>query len=114
MVPGRKLALARRYHGPALTQQGLADLLSVDRSTVAKWETKSEIPDNALIRASERLGIKLSWFLDGIDSFPEFEAAANVRATNRPNEMGKAGESLQRGDQVMLAVWRGVMASEGD
>src|SRR5271166_4362829 len=109
MAPGRKLALARRYHAPALTQQGLADMLGIDRTTVAKWETRNEIPESGLRRAADRLGIEAGWFLDGEDSEPRYVShAANVRATNRPDQMGEPGASLRRGDQVMLAVWRGV------
>ncbi|MHB8637493.1 MAG: XRE family transcriptional regulator [Fimbriimonadaceae bacterium] len=115
MTPGRKLALARRYHAPALTQQGLADMLGIDRTTVAKWETKSDIPAGALRRVADRLGIELAWFLDGDASEPRFiRHAVNVRATNRAEEIGSAAGSLRRGDQVMLAVWRGVMAGDGD
>ena len=115
MAPGRKLALARRYHAPALTQQGLADMLGVDRTTVAKWETKSEIPERTLVRIADRIGIDFAWFLDGGTSEPRFvRHAVNVRATNRTEELGGAAGSLQRGDQVMLAVWRGVMAGDGD
>ncbi|HLK16003.1 MAG TPA: helix-turn-helix transcriptional regulator, partial [Fimbriimonadaceae bacterium] len=91
MTAGRKLALARRYHAPALTQQGLAEMLGVERSTVAKWETRSEIPVRSLQRVAERLGIELDWFTDGEPSEPRFaHHAANMRATNRDDEAGPA------------------------
>lgn len=115
MAPGRKLALARRYHAPALTQQGLADMLGIDRTTIAKWETKGDIPDRTLQRVADRLGIDIGWFLADDDSEPPvLRSAANVRAVSRQDEESDPAKSLRRGDQVMLAVWRGVMAGDGD
>lgn len=115
MTPGRKLKTARRYHAPALRQEDLAAMLGLDRSTVAKWETSSQIPEPGLKKAAERLGIAYEWFLDGQSTPPIYVSEPpNARPTNRPGEMGAAGESLRRGDQVMLAVWRGVMAGDGE
>lgn len=115
MDPGRKLALARKYNAPALTQEGLAALLGVDRTTLARWETKGSVPDRELLKAAKTLGLSYAWLLDGRDGPPEYAGETpNVRPTNRPGEMGRAGSSLQRGDQVMLAVWRGVIAGDGE
>lgn len=109
MTHGEKIALARKYQAPALTQATLAAKLGIDRGTVAKWETRETIPEKSLQRIAEAMAIPLAWFLDGQNSEPP-----NIRATQNPEQMGKAGLSLQRGDQVMLAVWRGVMAGNGD
>src|ERR1035438_4754785 len=90
-------------------------MLGVDRTTIAKWETRGESRESALKRGADRVGIDHAWFLDCENSEPRFvRHVANVRATNRPDQMGEPAGSLRRGDQVMLAVWRGVMAGDGD
>jgi transcriptional regulator with XRE-family HTH domain len=108
LTAGEKIARARKYHAPALTQADLAARLGVDRATVARWETQEAVPERSLRRVAEVLDLPVGWFLDGQNSEPP-----NVRATRNPAQMGAAGLSLQRGDEVMLAVWRGVMASDG-
>ncbi len=55
----RRLRIRNSY-----SQQQLSDLLHVDRSTVAKWETGDRLPDAAMIsRLSECLGVDIAELL---------------------------------------------------
>src|SRR5579871_6279673 len=63
--PGDKLALARKYALPALTQEELAKALGVDTSSVGRWESKNAIPKDKLPRLSEILMVEPNWFFDG-------------------------------------------------
>jgi transcriptional regulator with XRE-family HTH domain len=109
VTPGEKLALARDYAAPRLTQEALGNKLGKSRGTVAKWESTGLIPERSLEEVATFFQIPVAWFVDGQSSEPP-----NVRATRDPAAMGRAGQSLTRGDQVMLAVWRGVMAGDGE
>lgn len=49
-----------------LTQQDLADILNVSRSTISKWETKSAYPDiTTLIQISNQFSVSLDYLLKG-------------------------------------------------
>ena len=62
----RKLRKEKRY-----SQQQLADLLFVDRTSVANWETGRRVPDAILIsRISELLGVDTATLL-GITEYPD-------------------------------------------
>lgn len=104
-----KLAIARKYFQPALTQQGLADLLQVDRSTIARWERTNSIPPEAIAKVSHLSGIPESWFQLDTAEEPILNAAPSngVTIPNSPMATGVAREAL-------LSVWRGVLASEGE
>ena len=55
-----------------LSQQRLADLLFVDRSTVASWETGRRVPDAVTIRKiADSLGIDVNILMGSDDSFGE-------------------------------------------
>jgi transcriptional regulator with XRE-family HTH domain len=47
----------RKSRNPPLSQQQLADLLEVDRVTVARWETGRRIDDKLVPRISKVTGI---------------------------------------------------------
>lgn len=111
MNAGKKLALARRYFAPAVTQEDLAIRLGVARSTVARWESEGTPPVEALALVAADLEIPVQWFFDGQDSVPPL--ASNAKAI-RPEPRDAVGNSLVRGDQVLLCVWRGVIAGEGE
>jgi transcriptional regulator with XRE-family HTH domain len=67
---GDKLAMARRYHAPALTQEDLARILGVDTSTVGRWESKDHIPPDRLPQIAALLNVKEAWFFNGDDTPP--------------------------------------------
>ena len=47
--------------GPPLSQQGLAELLGVDRVTVARWETgKRKMDEERLLSVSKKTGIPVA------------------------------------------------------
>ena len=49
-----------------LTQQDLAQLLGVSRSTIASWEIgRTEIPYEALKKLKDRFGLDLNWLIGG-------------------------------------------------
>ena len=63
MTFGESLKKARIEKG--LSQQQLADLLYVDRSTITNWERNRRIPDFAMIsKLSQQLGVDANSFLD--------------------------------------------------
>ncbi len=115
MDAGRKLAMARRYFAPALNQAELAARLRVSRSTVARWETEGSPTPEAISKVAHWLGIDPFWFTDGSSHPPRFAGGepSNARQV-KPLESEFASFSLSRGDQVLLPIWRGVMASEGE
>lgn len=115
MDAGKKLSMARRYFAPALNQSELATRLGVSRSSVARWETEGTPPTEALLQVASWLGIDPDWFTDGASGEPRFRAdvAGNARAV-RPAEKERAASSFTRGDQVLLPIWRGVIAGEGE
>lgn len=119
MVVGEKLASARRYHTPSLTQRDLARLLGVDTSTVGRWESQNHIPSAHLARVAEILDVREDWLLDGSD-IPPTAARRNppVEPTNiRPipaTELSRGQQWLVAGLWVALPVWRGVVAGAED
>lgn len=49
-----------------LTQQDLADILKVSRSSISKWETKTSYPDiTTLVQISDHFSISLDYLLKG-------------------------------------------------
>lgn len=55
MARANPLSNFRKAQTPRLTQAGLAKLLDVTRTTIARWETGKRKPDEALL---ERITIK--------------------------------------------------------
>ena len=63
MTFGEKLKEARKAAG--LSQEELAEKLSVSRSAVAKWETDSGMPDVSNLKAmAQLLGVSIDYLLD--------------------------------------------------
>lgn len=49
-----------------LTQQDLADILKVSRSSISKWETKTSYPDiTTLVQISDHFSVSLDYLLKG-------------------------------------------------
>ena len=49
-----------------LTQQDLADILKVSRSSISKWETKASYPDiTTLVQISDHFSVSLDYLLKG-------------------------------------------------
>lgn len=67
MTFGEKLKSARKDAG--LTQEQLADKLSVSRQAITKWESDKGMPDiENLKRLSELLGVSIDYLLDDGES----------------------------------------------
>lgn len=59
-------ALRRLRNEKGLSQQQLAKLMHVDRSTVAKWETGARVPDAVMIsQLANRLGVDMLALMSG-------------------------------------------------
>jgi phage repressor protein C with HTH and peptisase S24 domain len=113
MKPGKKVALARKYQMPALTQKNLAELLGIDTSSVGRWEYSGDIPAFRLPAVASALGVSTEWLTNG-DSLPpnltELSTVNEVGVFDLPSETA----SFVRGDEVLLPTWRGTMASDGE
>lgn len=112
---GEKLAMARDYHAPALTQEAFAKLLGVDTSTVGRWESKNHIPVARRAEVSHILNVREDWFFDNSDDPPTlhrlYPEQGNIRSKARedltPNE-----RRIVEGLDVALPLWRGVVAGD--
>lgn len=113
MQVGDKIARARRLHDPALGQKELAEILEVSTSTVGRWESTHEVPESRVSTIARLLGVAVAWFWDQQDTLPEF-SNGNAQVIPADRATGVAETSLQRGDEVLLAVWRGVLAGDGE
>lgn len=68
---GKKIARARAYARPAITQSELAEALSLSRDAVANYETgRSKVPLETLRKIASMTGFPIQWFTDGEDSEP--------------------------------------------
>lgn len=79
MTFGGKLKKARKEAG--LTQEQLAEKISVSRSAVAKWETDKGMPDIDNLRLiSELVGVSIDYLLDEQEriSFNETRESVNL------------------------------------
>lgn len=117
MKIGEKLALARRYHSPALTQKDLAAELGVDTSSVGRWESQDHIPPAHIARLAEFLDVREDWFFDGSDTLPT--TARRGEAIEPPNIQPIAPQNQTRSQRliteamwVAIPVWRGVVAGD--
>jgi len=117
--PGEKLALARKYNSPALSQKELAQILKVDTSTVGRWESKNEIPPERLPVIASLLNVREEWFYDGGDAPPSAarrspgDMLTEARSTiyGVPKEQQTRVETkMASGIQVAVPIWRGVAA----
>lgn len=69
---GEKVAMARKYHSPALTQDNLADALRppMNRSTLARKESKGTFRPEEVTRIALLLGFEERWFWDPAETPP--------------------------------------------
>lgn len=71
MTLGEKIKEARKEAG--LSQEQLAEKMSVSRSAIAKWETDKGIPDvNNLKVMSQLLGVSIDYLLDDGEKIFDF------------------------------------------
>ena len=98
MTFGEKLKQARKEAG--LSQEQLAEKLSVSRSAIAKWETDKGMPDvNNLKVMSQLLNVSVDYLLDDEEkiSFNEIKEAINLE------DYEKSGKCRDKRDAVCLA-----------
>lgn len=93
MHVGEKIRRARKYHAPAFTQEELAGMLQIDRSTLSKWESNGNVPQAELNRVVSILGFEMSWFLDPSDTPPP-RPDAPAGATDPLRRVSLAGTPL--------------------
>ena len=98
MTFGEKLKEARKEAG--LSQEQLAERITVSRSAIAKWETDKGMPDiNNLKILSQVLGVSVDYLLDDDEkiSFNEIKEAIN------PDDYVKTGKCRDKRDAVCMA-----------
>jgi len=96
MTTGEKIREARKQAG--LTQEQLAEKLSVSRPAVAKWETDKGIPDVENLKAlAALLGVSVDYLLDDGDS----ESTAQIREPINLSEYEKNGRYHSRQDAAV-------------
>lgn len=87
MTIGEKIAKARKAR--KMTQEDLAELLSVSRQSVSKWESGAALPETEkIVRLCETLGIDCNYLLKE-NAEEEFSA---VGAKEGVAEGGRSGE----------------------
>lgn len=100
MTLGEKIREARRQAG--LTQEQLADKLSVSRPAVAKWETDKGVPDVGNLKAvAALLNVSVDYLLDD----GQTENSLELREAIDLNEYEKTGACRCREDAVVLAKY---------
>ena len=98
MTFGEKLKLARKEAG--LSQEQLAEKMSVSRSAIAKWESDKGMPDvNNLKVLAQLLNVSIDYLLDDEEklSFNEIQEAINLE------DYEKSGKCRDKRDAVCLA-----------
>lgn len=116
---GEKLALARRYHTPSLTQEDLAKVLGVDRASIGRWESKNHIPPDKLPRVAALLNVREEWFYNQDETPPTLnrrvpqDEPQNIKPL-AVHELNRTDRYLAEGLEVALPVWRGVSAGSED
>ena len=98
MTLGEKIKEARKEAG--LSQEQLAEKMSVSRSAIAKWETDKGIPDvNNLKVMSQLLGVSIDYLLDDGEkiSFNEIKEPINLE------DFEKTGKCRDKKDAACLA-----------
>ena len=98
MTFGEKLKQARKEAG--LSQEQLAEKLSVSRSAIAKWESDKGLPDvNNLKFLSQLLNVSVDYLLDDEEkiSFNEIQEAINLE------DYEKSGKCRDKRDAVCFA-----------
>jgi DNA-binding XRE family transcriptional regulator len=114
MTPGQKLAMARRYHAPALSQKQLAQIIGVDTSSVGRWEATGAIPKSRLPTVARILGLPVPWFDNGRSDPPPMQKESPNALESSADVSSIEARSLVRGDEVLLPTWRGTIAGDGE
>jgi transcriptional regulator with XRE-family HTH domain len=123
LTTGNKIARLGEFFG--LTQQAWADYLKVHRGTISAYKSRNNAnPTTEKIREiSNALGIPITWFYNGDDSDPEIsrnlEEAISVAADGKvvavsPDLLTREQRTLVIHSDVVLPVWRGVVAGLND
>lgn len=100
MTTGEKIREARKQAG--LTQEQLAEKLSVSRPAVAKWETDKGIPDVENLKAlAALLGVSVDYLLDDGDT----ESTTQIREAIDLSEYEKNGRYHSRQDAAVRAKY---------
>ncbi len=100
MTLGEKLKDARKKTG--LSQEQLAEKLSVSRSAVAKWETDKGLPDIANLKAiSELLSVSVDYLLDD----GEGKALTELREPIELSQYRKGGKARSAKDACCAAKY---------
>lgn len=100
MTLGEKIKEARRQAG--LTQEQLADKLSVSRPAVAKWETDKGLPDVGNLKAlASLLNVSVDYLLDDGDC----ESLLEIKEPICLDDYCKTGSCRSREDAVVAAKY---------
>ena len=98
MTFGEKLKSARQQAG--LSQQELAEKLSVSRSAVAKWETDNGLPDIENLKAiAALLNVSIDYLLDEGGAL----SMTNLREAIDLENFEKSGNAHSKQDAAVLA-----------
>lgn len=101
MTFGEKLRDARKNAG--LSQEQIAERLSVSRSAIAKWETDKGMPDITNLKAiSQLLGISIDYLLDE-------DSKLSFSETKEPIDLSsfeKTGKCRSREDAACFAKFK--------
>lgn len=96
MTLGEKIKAARKQAG--LSQEQLAEKMSVSRSAVAKWETDKGLPDIDNLKAiSQFLNVSIDYLLADGEPLPEIVTKESYDLSNYGKGLKKAKK-----DRVML------------
>lgn len=99
MILSEKLILLRKEH--ELSQEQLAEQLSVSRQAVSKWESGASIPDlDKIIKMSQIFGVSVDYLvkdnaMQTNDSIPVDDSAGNARVVSM-EEADRYMESVQQ------------------
>lgn len=88
MTLGEKIRVARRICG--LSQEQLAEKMSVSRSAIAKWETDKGLPDVGNLKVLARL-LKVS-----VDSLLDEEEATENCVIREPYQLAACGRGCKK------------------
>lgn len=109
MILSEKLILLRKEH--ELSQEQLAEQLSVSRQAVSKWESGASIPDlDKIIKMSQLFGVSVDYLVkdDAVqtnETTPVEDGSANVRVVS----MEEADRYMSTVQQIAPRIAAGVL-----
>lgn len=103
----RRTRLAQRRKAAGLTQEQLADLLAVDRSTVVRWERALTEPHPSI---RPMIALNLGVTMDELDDLLKHTAMVARRQVRQP-DAGKGDAETRRGHEIASAL--GVLGIAG-